>query len=1506
MKITPANIANLGIRWVVDSPCGACNRFGVNADFVLDGGEGGTSAYVSPILFADNFGSQEWVSYLQTSILFEQWTCLHKLQIRAVVHHGGNCGNDQYDVKWSNAITVLIDGNFTPEADSIATCTKRLSCDAQLAKPIDLVTGRMYYDKTDLRIQAPLPLEFTRRYDSASTADLKLGYGWQHNFMVRLENLSYGPSHTFINEEMRPITFNKGCDPELSDDECVGVWEPNVVDHMSLKEGANSTWEVREKDGKTYTFNNAGVLQHITDRNGNQLTLGYVNNQLTTVSDDFGRSIQIDYYSGSPGLIETVSADGRSVTYDYDDNDNLRHATYSDGDVIEYRYASSDVHDMTKALDALGHVIEEHVYQDGKVINTKQDGGNYEYDIQYGNSTSTTRTVTDALDHETAYTLDLFKGVPTGIAGPSCSSCGGGGASTEKEYDDSLNLTSITDAEGIETHLSDYDLLGNAGTRIENAQGEEEDQRETSYLYDLDWDRPKEIRVATLGTGDCAEHHPRKVTSYEYNPSNGNLEIEETVGCNGDDEIIQARSYTYDAHGQIESVTGPRDEDLTAYDYYDDDDDDMDLRGRLHTVTNARGHVTTYADYDYFGNARTVIDPNGVVTTRTFNFKDQVLTETLGGTLELVTENVYDLVGNLHRVRKPKCVAAGTGSCEFSVQYDYDGVNRLVRIRDAEGNEIRYSYDKAGNRIREEFGDSSSSVNRFTNFTYDPLNRLEYVYFVDAPPSSPPDDSSSTLTYFKYTYFDDGMRHTERDPKNHVTSFSYDPFKRAKTVSQTVGSNTLTTSYEYDIQGNVSDVTDPRNLTTHYTNGDLGWRLGVSSPDTEQTLYTYDTAGNLLTSTNADGITVTREYDELSRLRTTTYPDSDLNVANSYDSDQVTFGIGRRTGVADQLGTTTFEYERRGLLVSEERTINDWTYVTGYGYDANGNILGIKYPASNTAAREGVVNYEYDDADRVSRVTTDLSDQTATVANDFHYEPFGPRSELTFGNTLVDTRSFDSRYQLGTWTLGNLLSYTHQFDRDGNLTTLADNLGSDDRTFGYDEIHRLTTATGPWCTESPQSDCTACTGDTTYTYDENGNRLCKGESGAVTTYAYTAGTNRLASSGGDEQASYSYDHQGSVIGDGAHSYEYSDAARLATVDDSTTASYLYDPEGHRVLKSSDARTLYFYDQSGRLLTEITLGESEGSGVGTDYLYLPDGPIARVDWTVPENWGECPPGLGSGECEPLLATADLFYYHTDHVGTPIALTDGSGAPIWRAVFRPFGDEYHSNALSISAVSSNLRFPGQYFDSETGLHQNWFRDYSPSTGRYEESDPLGLDAGPNSYGYVGGNPLMTFDPEGLYSWSDVPTAWDHYCDGSGTDWSTSFSSLNWGDTASQIGDEIKSMVGGQCRNTTIPVDLLSQGQTAGADRFIVGRHSIRTKGSIELRCDCSWKFMGRMSSARGYDPYDFDRSNRGVIGEAVVGVGRSSCRSSAKRFDIVITGSQDLLLSGKIDGESCCGR
>lgn len=113
--------------------------------------------------------------------------------------------------------------------------------------------------------------------------------------------------------------------------------------------------------------------------------------------------------------------------------------------------------------------------------------------------------------------------------------------------------------------------------------------------------------------------------------------------------------------------------------------------------------------------------------------------------------------------------------------------------------------------------------------------------------------------------------------------------------------------------------------------------------------------------------------------------------------------------------------------------------------------------------------------------------------------------------------------------------------------------------------------------------------------------------------------------------------------------------------------------------------------------------------------------------------------------PVQAATQMYFVHNDHLGTPQVVTDQSQSVVWQGHQKPFGTVEETTAT----IEQLARFPGQYFDEESGFSYNYFRDYDPSIGRYIQSDPIGLEGGINTYGYVGGNPLSNIDRFGLAS-------------------------------------------------------------------------------------------------------------------------------------------------------------
>jgi len=171
------------------------------------------------------------------------------------------------------------------------------------------------------------------------------------------------------------------------------------------------------------------------------------------------------------------------------------------------------------------------------------------------------------------------------------------------------------------------------------------------------------------------------------------------------------------------------------------------------------------------------------------------------------------------------------------------------------------------------------------------------------------------------------------------------------------------------------------------------------------------------------------------------------------------------------------------------------------------------------------------------------------------------------------------------------------------------------------------------------------------------------------------------------------------------------------------AEYTYNALGQRITKKvGNDVTIFQYDLQGQLIAEIDATTEQPL---RQHVHVGNEPFAQLS-------------MINGEIE-------VQYVHSDHLGTPTLLTNEDQQVVADIEATPFGETF----IDYAEVVYNRRFPGQYRDGETGLSYNYFRDYDPSTGRYVQSDPIGLGGGLGTYSYVNGNPVNATDPEGLYT-------------------------------------------------------------------------------------------------------------------------------------------------------------
>jgi RHS repeat-associated protein len=245
-----------------------------------------------------------------------------------------------------------------------------------------------------------------------------------------------------------------------------------------------------------------------------------------------------------------------------------------------------------------------------------------------------------------------------------------------------------------------------------------------------------------------------------------------------------------------------------------------------------------------------------------------------------------------------------------------------------------------------------------------------------------------------------------------------------------------------------------------------------------------------------------------------------------------------------------------------------------------------------------------------------------------------------------------------------------------------------------------------------------------FTYDGVGNRVTYKVGTATDTYTYPLTSNRLGSislAAGGTRA-FTYDAAGNVIADNrgaGFGYTYDSAGRLSElrINGVLQAQYRYDFAGRQAVRTltSTVQTIHsVFDSSGNRIAEY---DQTSGALLREYVWNGLTPVAVIE------------------------NGAVYFIRVDHIGRPVFATNAAGAKVWTATYTPFGEVHASTGTPIA-----LRFPGQWFQSESGLHQNWMRDYDPTTGRYLEADPLGLVGGASVYGYARGNPGRYVDPRG----------------------------------------------------------------------------------------------------------------------------------------------------------------
>ncbi|MCC4598055.1 RHS repeat protein [Xanthomonas campestris pv. phormiicola] len=1081
-----------------------------------------------------------------------------------------------------------------------------------------------------------------------------------------------------------------------------------------------SGYVLMRKDGMRRFYGEDGKLTAvIVGSPATSITLTYVGSLIDRVTDGLGRSLRYSYAEGKLARIDLP--DGKAVDYAYDTQGNLVSVHRSDGSVRRYVYNESDSapsgsSNLMTGIEDDGVRYATFKYDKSwRPILSTLHAGDQSVEmvtIDYIGDTSAHVNDVNGAEHQYQWSAGPFKDITSDVV------VGGG---YQRIFDSNGRLLKMIDGKGYEVRFTYQDDIsgGQVSTRENSSVVRNE-------VYDVN-NLPGEISVFS-GVGEVLA-----LTRFSYD-ANGRMSFRciyddggSAYACGSQSVApIGIRQWRFVRCGDAESscplsglllsIKGPRTEasDVVTFSYYAGDNVDCQAdaslcryrKGDLWKVTNALGQVTEYLSYDGAGRVLSVKDANGTITDYTYHPRGWLTASKVRGADDTsenddrITLIDYWPTGLVKQVTQPD--GAFTA-------FTYDAAHRLTDIADNAGNTLHYTLDNAGNRVKEDTKDAAGTLKRTLSRVYNQLGQLA----TQATASGDPTD---------FGYDANGNTTAVTDALGHKTQNDYDPLNRLARTLQDVGGIAAETKFGYDALDNLTKVTDPKGLDITYAYNGLGDLTKLTSPDTGVTTYAYDSAGNRATQTDARNIKTTYSYDALNRLTKVAYPTSSLNVSYTYDVSQTTcasgetYAVGRLARMQDGSGSTDYCYDRFGDLVRKVQTTNGKVFVLRYAYTKAGQLSRLTYPDG------AAVDYVRNAQGQTTEVgVTPAGGTRQVLLGNATYYPFGPVANWSYGNGRPMQRVLDQDYRPlainDTRTDG--LSTGFAFDPAGNLSVLtAAGNTAPVVSLDYDALGRLTAfKDGPTGTVIDG-----------YSYDATGNRLSAKVNTVTQSYTYPTTNHRLSAVAGTART---YDAIGNTlsIGGTAQEFAYDATGRMSQAKRAGTVvmKYGYNGRGEQVRRVDKTNTYTLYDESGHWL-----GNYDANGATLQQaIWLDDLPVG------------------------VLAKNSVRYVQPDHLGTPRAVIDPvRDVAIWTWDLKgeAFGNTPPDQDPDKdgTAFVFDMRFPGQRYDAATGLNQNYFRDYDPATGRYGQSDPIGLNGGLNTYGYSLQAPVDHSDAWGLATW------------------------------------------------------------------------------------------------------------------------------------------------------------
>lgn len=1254
------------------------------------------------------------------------------------------------------------DGAFIKgEGIKCATCALA-NQEAMVGAPVNALYGSKILvggDDIDYRGNGYLPFVMSRIYNSQNPDTGWFGQGWttqgyeqrleldpQHNRIYLVDNSGRRVPFTYLAPDQscyqpsegitlyrKPLAEDKKHTTASSRPIVAGATNGSRIGEHEPLEFILYQGDYNPKAHNIDAFN--GVAQHYSyvasrRRHGTEAIV-----LLSKYIDKYGHHNQLHY---TRSVLQSVAYLPQYLTDDANNCYEFEFTTYNEQPrltslykleslkskqlLAEYSYSTDG--DLIK-VNVQGRTTREFAYKEHLMVWQSQASGQqvaYQYD-RYDNpkaariieqATSSGRHYLFEYDRDTSGIDSIGTTTVTEQSGTALE------RTRHYTYDDWYNMTSLTDPNGNTTRY-EYDDH-NRTIKVTRANG-----GHTNYNYQ--GNHLASVQVQT-GLDPITQLPEYREASFTYNQAG--------LLIAGTDALGHQQQYRYNAQGNpiiyMDALANS-----TQFQY--------DTHGNLTVQTLANGSQFSFK-YDDYGNLLTQTDCSGYQTQYQYDDKQRLL-EIINAEGARTRYHYNNTAPHLESLTSQVNYPDGS-----RIQMDYDDLGRLITYTDALGHKVTYQYDSEGKPSKRtensvEAAKESSIVKRFNAegnsiaYHYDELGRLTTLI-----------NENGEKWLFEYDANDNLISETRFD--GHQSRYRYDKLSQ---LTQKIDNPQLPryqqqhVLMQYDLVGQLL-----ARHSSHYPEIIGNESNKPMRPQYHRMRYEYNEIGQLISAINPNSRT-SLAYDASGRLIEETLI-SHLTQAGVYQAREQTLQHDY-----DELGN------RVATTLPDGKVINQLYYGSGHLYNqslhdpSTNEHIEIRHSERNKLHQEisrqqGVLesSYNYDPMGRLTKLYS-ANNEHITIARDYHYDALGQLTHLS-GNSVLDqnTKRTQQNNQRQSQFTRN---HQYQYDAQGRLTehklTDYQNHTGITEVFAFDPAsNRVLVKVADDTTDNTQIDhgrpreLIQNGKRIRYTYDSHGRVLYKTLEALTNPNKEPRTALQLQYNANNElEKSLRTQYQGNKI-------------------IKTLTEYHYDAFGRRIAKQSETRnfiqskeqlrqTNKTQHQHTHMLWDSDLPIQEYSDTHVYTTIYDQGsfkPVARLVWLrddIPEVAND---DIESRDREQDGSIIQVYHYHNDQLGTPNELTNDKGKVVWLADYEAWGNTaktiWREQVIDQIQVSQNelqpIRFQGQHYDIETGLHYNRFRYYDPDMGMFTTRDPIGLMGGDNVFQYAP-NPVNWVDPLGL---------------------------------------------------------------------------------------------------------------------------------------------------------------